>query len=311
MSGTSKRGGWGTTAGFLLLCLLWAAEALRGDLLPGTSAGQMPLLEKQAVQYGMLAVAATAWMLARKQKWPEARRALAWVLVGAGLFLAPPLLVHFSRAWIGELTRVALFSLVPVFAVVVEPYVGRGETAGRGSSGLLATLAGVAGTLLVFPVDMPGSMIAAAGWFAVIAAALCIAAANCRAVLLADEAQSLAPVIAIVCGAAAAGFAAASALTEHAVWRINGGEGAWMLVMTIPVLLLFWLLRHMEAVPMTTRFLVAPLLANLAGLALLRPAVSLRAGFGLALIAIGAGWLLFVRVNEPEDIDAPQRLHLD
>jgi hypothetical protein len=49
-----------------------------------------------------------------------------------------------------------------------------------------------------------------------------------------------------------------------------------------------------------TRFLLAPLMANLIGLLVLRPAVSLRDGLGLVLVSLGAGWLLFAREVEPE-----------
>ena len=51
-------------------------------------------------------------------------------------------------------------------------------------------------------------------------------------------------------------------------------------------------MRRMTAVRMTTRFLIAPLLANLIGLAFLRPGVQLRGWLGLSLIALGSGWLL-------------------
>jgi drug/metabolite transporter (DMT)-like permease len=67
------------------------------------------------------------------------------------------------------------------------------------------------------------------------------------------------------------------------------------------LLLLFWLMRRMSAVPMTTRFLLAPLIANIVSLLLLRPTVSLRAGLGLLLIAAGAGWLLFRPESETND----------
>ncbi len=311
MSRLSSRGGWLTIAGFLLLCLLWASDSLRGDLLPGAGVG-MPPVERQALEFGLLAAGAAVFALARRRTWPSGQRALAWVLVGAGLFLVPGLLVHFARDWIGALTRVALFSLVPVFAVVAEPYVGLDEPMPSGHK-LLAALAGVTGTFLVFPVDMPGSLAAGAGWCAVMVAALCIAAANCRAVFLAHDfaEASLAPVIAIGCGTASAGFALASLLTEHPLWSVGGAEVAWMVTMTLPSLLLFWLMRRMNAAAMTTRYVVAPLIANLIGLALLRPTVSLRAGLGLALIAAGAGWLLLARAGKQEKTDTPQTLHLE
>lgn len=312
-SGESRGRGWVTMARFLLLCLLWALDSVRGDLLPGWAASPMPALERQALQYGLLAVAAGAFALVRRVGWPRPRRALGWMLAGAGLFFLPALLVYVSRQWISDLTRVALFSLVPVFAVVLDPYLGRAEAMLSGNR-LVAALAAVAGTLCVFPVDLPGSISAAGGWGVVILAAFCIAAANCHAVELAEEEMGkfLAPAVAIASGSAAVGFALASALMERSVWSVRGSEVTWTAAVIWPgLLLLFWLMRRMTAVSMTTRFLVAPLLANLFGLVVLRPTVSIRAGLGLVLIAGGAGWLLLGRPEEQEKINSTQPLGLD
>jgi drug/metabolite transporter (DMT)-like permease len=73
------------------------------------------------------------------------------------------------------------------------------------------------------------------------------------------------------------------------------------------LLLLFWLMQHMSATRMTTRFLIAPLLANIAGLLFLRPEVSLLEWMGLALITAGAAWLLFAPQDET---DATSSLNL-
>ena len=51
------------------------------------------------------------------------------------------------------------------------------------------------------------------------------------------------------------------------------------------LLLLFWLMRRMAASRMTARFLLAPLLAILAGMALERSAPPLRGWIGMALLA--------------------------
>lgn len=309
-----KRRGWLAIAGFLLLCLLWELPSLASDLLPGATASQMPALARQAIEFALLAAGASLFALARRAEWPSARRAMAWMVAGTGLFLVPSLLVHSAREWIGEFERVTLFSLTPVFAVVAEPYLGR-ETAELRSRSLLAALAAVAGTCLIFPLPTPGSLISAAGCVAVIAAALCIAVANCGAVLLAEEAQTMAPAIGLASGTAALGFALASALTEDIAWRQAAwqagvaGMGWTVLPSTLATLLLFWLMRRMNAAAMTTRYVVAPLLANLIGLALLRPTVSPRAGLGLALVAAGAGWLLFARGGA--EGNEPQGLRLD
>jgi drug/metabolite transporter (DMT)-like permease len=296
-------------AEFLLLCLLWAADSLRGDLLPPSAASALPLLERQALQFALLAVAAAVVAVFCRAEWPRGRRLGHCVLVGVGLFLVPALLIHISREWISDLSRVALFSLVPVFALVFEPYFGSGSDS-LSKSGLIAALAAVAGTFCVFPVDIPGSKAAGGAFCVLIGAAACIAAANCGAVTIAADlpGRSLLAMVAIMSGSAAAGFALASALTEHPTWswsELRPEFGWWAAVEWPSLLLLFWLMRRMSAVQMTTRFLLAPLIANIVSLFLLRPTVSFRAGLGLLLIAAGAGWLLFKPKGEDERDSLP------
>ncbi len=307
MEKASRGGRWLTIAGFLLLCLLWAWDSLRGDLAPESTTAAMPAMERQALEFALPAAAVALFALLRRKPWPAGREGFAWMLAGMELFLLPTLLVHLSVGWINQLTRAALFSLVPVLAVVVDPYLGSGETSGKG---LAAALAAVMGTFLVFPATVPGSLAGVAGWCATLAAALCIAAGNCSAVPLARRSHSLAPAVAIACGTAAAGFAVTSALTEHAVSPLTGSGLESLIGAAIATLLIFWLLRRMDAVPMTTRYVVAPLIANLAAVVLFRPIVSLRAGLGLGLIAAGAGWLLFVFGDERHNADMPQTLRL-
>jgi len=60
---------------------------------------------------------------------------------------------------------------------------------------------------------------------------------------------------------------------------------------------------------MTTRFVVAPLIVNVVGFLVLRPSLRLRAGLGILLIAISAGWLLVAREQEEEDGPLPLNLN--
>jgi drug/metabolite transporter (DMT)-like permease len=309
-----KRGKTLTLGGFLLLCLLWAAGSLRADLFSLTT-NVLPPLDLQALQFALLAMAAALVAVLRKADWPRSRQIAQCLLAGLGLFVVPALLVHFSRGWISELSRVALFSLVPVFAVVFEPYIGRSSET-PSEKRLMAALVAVVGTLCVFPVDVPGSIATGGAFCAVIVAAACVAAANLGAVFIATDlrGRSLAPMVAIMCGVAAVSFALASTVTGNAIWSWHAfrTELAWSAAVEWPaLLLLFWLMRRMSAVRMTTRFLLAPLIANLIGLLLLRPTVNLRAALGLLLITSGTGWLLFKRESEEErDDDIPPALHL-
>jgi len=67
---------------------------------------------------------------------------------------------------------------------------------------------------------------------------------------------------------ASVGLLAASAIVEHQQWqsiRPDLLSAAWLAAVEVPALwLLFWLMRHMSATRMTTRFLLAPLIAGIA-----------------------------------------------
>jgi drug/metabolite transporter (DMT)-like permease len=277
---------------------------MRSDLFPDSAANLVPQMQREAIPFALLAVAAGLFAAVRGAFWPRGRRLWASIVVSLGLFVAPAVLVYVSHEWVSAFTRVALFSLTPVFAIVFEPYIGAGNES-QNRRGLLAALASVVGTLFVFPIGLPGSIQAGAAFAAVIVAAACVAAANCKAVRVASQSRStdLAPMAAVAGAAAAAGLVAVSALTEGLAWRwrLIGSDFAWSSVVALPgLLLLFWLMPRMTAVRMTIRFVVAPLMAILIGMAMARPDVEPRTWLGLLLIAAGAGWLLLAPEDQPE-----------
>lgn len=300
-------------AGLLLLCVLWSAGSLRADLVPNITPNVLPAMERQALAFALLAATAALLALRRRARWPRRSQAGAAVMVSLSLFVAPAGLLALSKEWVADLTRIAIFSLVPVFAVVLEPYIGLGM--GRHTrGGLAAALVAVAGTLCVFPLDLPRSLQAGIAVCAVVLAAVCVAAANCWAVRVAMQmpGTSTAPMAAIAGATAAVGLATASLVVEPSLWRWDAlaPELAWTGAIELPgLLLLFWLMRRMSAERMTTRFLLAPLMASLTGLALLRPGVDLRAGLGLLLLAAGSGWLLLAPEEAPEENSLTLNLH--
>jgi drug/metabolite transporter (DMT)-like permease len=291
-------------AALLLLCSLLALGAMRSDLFPASAANPAPRMEAEAFPFALLAVAAGLFAATRRARWPRGRQLSSSIVIGLGLFVAPSLLVHFAHGWVSAFTRVVLFSLVPVFAAVFEPYMSHTAGSHRGG-GLLAALASLLGMLCVFPVDAPGSIEAGAAFAATIIAAACVAAANCYAVELASElpGSTVAPMAAIAGAATALGLIVASAATEGLTWRlsVSGSDLAWWTVVTLPgLLLLFWLMPRITAVRMTTRFVLAPLMAILIGMAIDRPTVGPRIWLGLLLAAGGAAWLLFAPDDGPD-----------
>ena len=297
-------------AGLLLLCFLWSLGSLRIDLLPSLNNRALPVMEKQALPFGLLAITASIFAIAKRTKWPQRRQAGKAILIGLGLFTAPALLVSLSNQAISELTRVALFSLVPVFTAVLEPHIA--EATGQQRTGaLIAALLAVAGTFLIFPAQIPNSVASSAAFVAIVLAAACTAAANCLAVKTATESPitttaAIAGITVLAC------FAMLGPSLGREAWTFSGigPELVWSAAVGLPaLLLLFWLMRRMSAARMTTRFVIAPLMTALIGIALFRPEVSLRDILGFVLIAAGAGWLLFARDEEPDD--ASQRLKLN
>ena len=146
-------------AALLLLCLLWSLGSLRIDLLPALDNQALPPTEKQALPFAWLAISASLFALAKRKKWPQGSRIIASILIGVGLFVVPSFLVSISSSGISELTRVALFSLVPVFTAVLEPHISDPYISGTKSQqprgALIAALLAVGGTLCIFPADIP------------------------------------------------------------------------------------------------------------------------------------------------------------
>ena len=275
---------------------------LRADLLPGLIANPLPYLQKQAISFSLLAILAGLTVALRRERWSSRRMLLDSVFVGLGLFVAPLALITLANGWVPGLAQAALFTLTPVFALVFEPYIST-RTATQSRGGLIAALASVAGALCVFPVSIPTSIEAAGGLCAVILATVCVAAANCKAAAMAKDlpGYSTAAHAAIASATAAIALAAASAAMEKPVWKWDALEPEllWSTLIEVPGLfLLFWLLRRVSAARMTTRYVLAPLLAILAGAGLMRAALAPRTWLGLLLMAAGAAYLLIAPETE-------------
>ena len=291
--GTGRK--WLPIGGLVLLSLLWAVGWVRADLSPGSGAGlRLSPVWSEAVLLGLFAVPAAVVGAVLKKDWPGRIDSTKALLTGFGLFVVPAIVGVLVQEGIDEATRVALFSLTPLFAVTFQPHFGMGADQAREiRGGFPAAMVAVAGSFLVFPFELPRTYAAAGSLLAVIAAAASVAAANCVGVGIVRE-QDICP---LTFGVVSTGSAA---MMLGLAGLIHGQHGNSPVVLNVSVVsdvlalaLLFWLMRQMSAVQMTTRFLIAPLMANLIGLALLRPHVEVQAWIGLLLITGGAGWMLF------------------
>jgi drug/metabolite transporter (DMT)-like permease len=298
------RVGLSPTLGLLLLSALWAAASLRTDLFPSVGADSLSPAACQAALFSVFAAVAASIAVARRAKFPQKRHAWACACIGLGLFVVPAALVACAQASVSTLDRVAVFSLTPVFAVVLEPYL-QGIPPRQGKAALAGALAAVAGILFILPLDIPGSFGARAALCALLAAALSIAATNCFAVRLARNpvGGSILPMAALAGVGSAACFAAASAFTPRTAWQWSALPSLLLglLAIELPSLfLLFWLMRRLAASRMTARFLLAPLFTILVGMALEPTPPPVRAWFGMVLLAGGAGWLVFAPAETSE-----------
>ena len=290
--------------GLLLLSTLWALGTLRTELFPRFGSDNVPHALGQAVLFSIFAVVAAYIAVVRRVEFPRGRSAWACAGVGLGLFLFPAAMLAWAQGELSTLDRVAVFSLTPVFAVVLEPYL-QGSTPSHAKAALGASLTAITGVLFLFPLSIPGSLRACTALFALLTASFGIATANCLAVRLAVKIaeRSTLPMAALAAGVPAICFAAAAAFNPHAAWRWNEMSSSLLglFVINLPALfLLFWLMPRLAASRMTARFLLSPLMTLAVGMALEAPSLSLRAWLGTLLLAGGAGWLVFAPAERPE-----------
>jgi drug/metabolite transporter (DMT)-like permease len=312
-----RRIGMPPALGLLLLSALWALGSLRSDLFPQFGADPLTHTQADAALFCIFAVVAACMAVVRRVEFPRGPAAWTSAGIGLGLFVVPAAVVAWAQGSLSTLDRVAVFSLTPVFAVVLEPHL-QGSNPARGKAALGAALAAVAGILCIFPLQIPGSLRAGMALLALLAAAIGIAAANCIAVRLALRVadRSTLPMAAQAAGASGICFAAAAFFAPRNPWNWSGlaSQCLGLLLFDLPALfLLFWLMRRLAASRMTARFLLAPLITVLAGMALEFPALSARAWLGIALLAGGAGWLVFAPAerNDVEGLNLRNALTAD
>ena len=297
------RAGLSPALGLLLLSALWAISSLRTELFPPWRG------------YPVARVApGSALLRLRRCGCVHRRGAPRRIPTRAprvGLCLHRPRPLRGSGRFgglhtglVSALDRVAVFSLTPVFAVVLEPYL-QGTVLRQEKAALSGALTAVAGILCLFPLDIPVSFRAGAALCALLAAAVSIAATNCFAVSLARNlaGHSTLPMAALAGAASAVCFSVAAAFTPHTAWRWTAlpPQLLWLLAIDFPALfLLSWLMRRLAASRMTARYFLAPLFTILAGIALEPASPPVRAWLGMALLAGGAGWLVFAPAEKTE-----------
>jgi drug/metabolite transporter (DMT)-like permease len=296
---------WTLWIAFAALCILSGTSwAIPDDVPEG-----LPRLEQQGLLFGAIGV--IALLVAGREVWLRIGN-LQWARLAAvsvAFFGVPVVVAEYARGSVPAISRSALFAMVPVVVVMV---VATGDVAGdltgreeRGAMRFLVpALAGLGGLLLLLPLEFSGSV---RGWV--------MLGAVCAAVILVGLASvwlyrvlrgiRFAAAVAVVGLANAVFLLGWSVAHEAMVWRWSGLASIVSissLVDVVEVLLLVWLLREMTPVRFAARYLVIPLLTVLESYVLMRPEWTIRIGFGTALLAAGAGTLLFLKDGEEDTV---------
>jgi hypothetical protein len=220
-----------------------------------------------------------------------------------GFFAIPALAIEFASGAVPEITRSALFAMVPIVVVVVLTAVEAGGPAEHNARRSLApALVGLGGLLLLLPLSFTNSPRGNARIAVICTAVIMAGIASVWLYRLLPQFE-LSVAVAVVCLANAVLLLICAWASGAAVWDRSSLMSllSWSsLVDVIEVLLLLWLLRRMPPVQFASRYLIIPLLTVLEAYVLLRPQLTLRIGAGAILLAAGAGSLLLQHPAEDE-----------
>jgi drug/metabolite transporter (DMT)-like permease len=290
-----KRSVWFT---FGALCLLsssaWVAEPFGASTLPS--------LERQGLLYLVVGLAAVLFssrsspLRTKQQPWAAA------ALASLGFFAIPAIAIEFASGAVPEITRSALFAIVPIVVVVVLTVVETGSMERNTRRALAPALVGLGGLLLLLPLSFTNSSRGNAMIAVVCAAVILVGIASVWLYRLLPQFE-LSDAVAVVCLANAVLLLICAWASRAVVWDRSSLLSllSWSsLVDVAEVLLLLWLLRRMPPVQFASRYLLIPLLTVLEAYVLLRPELTLRIGAGAILLATGAGILLLPHPAEEE-----------
>jgi hypothetical protein len=266
------------SAAFAVLCVLASSRWILADQWQAMGS----TLWTEAWACGLTAFVVAVVAIAEKRRLPRVWIVVELLAIGAGLLAAPELGAVLHGPASGALDRTIALCFVPVIVTVVAGIWSEGAS----SSSLWPGLAGLGGALLVFPVALPSSV---PGWVGLVVPPIAVSAACvacqrvargldavwCATLLLAGGTVCLA-----LMGAVSGGFAAES----FSMWAV-------VLDLAVAGLVVFVVLR-IDALRYVSRYFFVPLLSIVEGLILLRSGVTLRQGFGLALLAAGSAALV-------------------
>lgn len=275
--------------GFGVLCMLSATSWV----IPHGE--ELSVFEQQGVRYAVIGLIA---LLLRGYKGWSWGLGLRLGLVGVVFFGVPMVVVEWARGAVSEISRSALFAVVPA-AVVMVVAAGDDE---RGVRRFLApALAGLGGLLLLLPLEFSGSTRGRL-MLGVVCAAVVLVGLSSVWLYRLLRGVAVAHAVAAICLANAVFLLVCSVVRGDFVLRSGLASviSIASLVDVIEVVLIVWLLREMPPVRFAARYLLIPLLTILESYVLIRPEVTVRIACGTVLLAAGVGMLLFLKSGDEE-----------
>jgi hypothetical protein len=295
---------WTLRIAFGALCILSGTSWV----IPVEMPGELPPLEQQGILFGVVGL--IALLFAGRRVWSRSKGLQSARLAAAsvGFFGVPVIVAEYARGSVPAISRSALFAMVPVVVVVVVLVVAAGDWTEREERGarvfLMPALAGLGGLLLLLPLEFSRSV---HGWLMLTVVCVAVVVVGLASVWLYRLLRgfALADAIAVAGLANAAFLLAWSAVREDLVWRGSALLPAMSLaslVDVIEVLLIVWLLGEVPPIRFASRYLMIPLVTVLESYVVMRPALTIRMGFGTVSLAVGAGALLFWKSGEEETV---------
>jgi hypothetical protein len=275
---------------FVVLCILSATSWVI------THGEELPALEQQGIRYAVIGLIALLLGGARGWSWSEG---LHLGVMSLGFFGVPVAVGEWAQASVSEVSRSALFAMVPVVVVMA---IAAGDEERGVRRFLVPALAGLGGLLLLLPMGFSGTLLGRLMLGVVCASVILVGLSSVWLYRLL-RGVALTQAVAAVCLVNAVFLLVCSAVSGDVVLR-----GSWLasvisigsLVDVVEVVLIVWLLREMPPVRFAARCLLIPLLTILESYILVRPGVTMRLVCGTILLAAGAGMLLFLKVGEEE-----------
>ncbi len=234
-------------------------------------------------------------------------RASALIVAGGCLFVLPAAALEFAGGAVSELTSVAIFCAVPVMTILAATTFGLEAEQGTRLRALLApSLVGLGGALVLFPVEVPGSVRRWLFFTLILGCGVTVALASVWMHELLQRVDSALAVAAVGWGSAAMfGLCGVFVGWPEPGARAIAAEGLRCLLFDLPVVwLTLWLMREVSPARLSARFLLGPLVTAVEGYAVLRGGLDLRTV--VAILLVGAGGVMLLVRNEPDEVPGLQ-----